>query len=292
MLIHTISNIVEGFIIQRPSKKIKSPYVADVMVGNEEYLAHCPSLGLCGMITKGSLVFMTESSTNTKTDFKIHCVLVQEEDAKTEYSPNGSVLVGCDPILSNKIGKTLFLSKNFPYFNDYSEHKQEYKWGNSRFDHYFKINGVEILVEIKSVPTCDYRLDINFDQKNQKLRDIHKNRCYQQCTKDEYKRRATFPDGYKKSKNATVSERANKHLMELQKAASTSNTEAYLTLFIMRNDCYSFQPAWQVDPLYNNLFNTAIENGVNIKVFKFTWKFEKNSLNIYYDKELKIDIYK
>jgi len=299
MLVHTISNVIEGFIIARPSKIIKSPYVADVKIGGDTYLAHCPSLGLCGMIKPGSLVFMTENQNNTKTHYKIHCVLVTEEYANTEFTTTSEVFVGCDPILSNKIGEKLFLNNFVPYFSDFDTHKREYKWGNSRFDHYFRKDNKDFLVEIKSVPTCDFYIDNDnlekLSNKNYKklvednIVDIYKNRCYQTVSKELYKRRATFPDGYKKTKNATVSERANKHLTELQEAASSENTEAYLILFVMRNDCYSFQPAWQVDPLYNKIFNEAIDNGVKIKVLKFRWEFKNQELNIYYENELKID---
>ena len=76
--IHRIEYVVEGTIIKRPSRHIKSPYVADVMIGGEEYLAHC-QIGLCGMIVPGSIVFMTKNQTITKTDYKVHAVVVKNE---------------------------------------------------------------------------------------------------------------------------------------------------------------------------------------------------------------------
>jgi DNA-binding sugar fermentation-stimulating protein len=276
--IHSINSIVEGFIIKRPSQYIKSPYVADVMIGGEEKLAHCPSLGLCGMITEGSLVFMTENTGKTKTQYKVHAVLIKEKESISDKNPTGQVIVGCDPILSNKIGKKLFDKINF--FNEYTHHKQEYSYGNSRFDHYYEINGKSVYVEIKSVPTCCY-MAIESDSKERKK--IYKSRCYQIVENpSQYNRRAVFPDGYKKTKDASVSERANKHLEELTNIVNNETSRACLCLFVMRSDCSAFQPAWQVDPRYNELFNKALDAGVEISVHRFDWRFENNSLVCYY----------
>ena len=40
----------KAIIINRPSKTIKSPYLADIQINNTIELAHSPSLGLCGLI--------------------------------------------------------------------------------------------------------------------------------------------------------------------------------------------------------------------------------------------------
>jgi DNA-binding sugar fermentation-stimulating protein len=276
--IHRIEYVVEGTIIKRPSRHIKSPYVADVMIGGEEYLAHCPSLGLCGMIVPGSVVFMTKNQTATKTDYKVHAVVVNEFEVKTVLKDTDEVIVGCDPILSNKIGKQLF--DKIEFFKNYTEHKQEYTYGNSRFDHYYKINDQDIFVEIKSVPTCCY-CALQSDTKERKK--IYNNRCYQ-CVDNlnEYKRCAVFPDGYKKTKDASVSERANKHLEELTIIADNKKSRACMCLFVMRSDCHEFQTAWQVDLGYNELFNKALDVGVEITVHKFDWKFENGTLVCYY----------
>ena len=288
--VHVIPDIIEGIIIARPSKIIKSPYVADVKIAGEEKLAHCPSLGLCGMIVPGSLVFMSLNQTKTKTDYKVHAVLVNERESKTEFTPSGDVIVGCDPILSNKIGKKLFFD-HVDYFHPITSHKQEFTFKESRFDHYFESNDQKYYVEIKSVPTCNFCFDDEFlsDPTNKTLiRDLKK-RCYEEhASINSFKRKAIFPDGYKKNKTASVSERANKHIQELTEVAKSGEVNPYLCFFVMRNDCYQFQTAWQVDPYYNELFNNALDAGVNIKVLKFEWKYEEGMLNIYYDGELEI----
>lgn len=274
IVIHSIDEIVEGIIIKRPSRHIKSPYVADVMIGGEEKLAHCPSLGLCGMITEGSLVFMTENTGKTKTQYKVHAVLISEVESVDEMNKSGEVIVGCDPILSNKIGAKLF--DTIDQFAHYTHHKQEHTYGNSRFDHYYEIDGKSVYVEIKSVPTCCF-MALDTDSKERKK--IYKSRCYQNVDNpSQYKRRAVFPDGYKKTKDASVSERANKHLEELTTIARDGKARACLCLFVMRSDCKAFQTAWQVDPHYNNLFNKALDVGVEISVHRFDWRFQDNKL--------------
>ena len=56
-----INNLMEGSIIKRPSKIIKTPYVADVIPLNQnsEFLAHTASLGCCGLADVGAKILMT-----------------------------------------------------------------------------------------------------------------------------------------------------------------------------------------------------------------------------------------
>jgi hypothetical protein len=57
-IIFKLENLIKGTILQRPSKNIKSPYDADVLIEEnsikEEVLAHSPSLGCCGLSEKNS----------------------------------------------------------------------------------------------------------------------------------------------------------------------------------------------------------------------------------------------
>jgi len=50
-MLQVIPNLIEGTVIKRPSKHIKSPpYVADVCINdddNEDVLVYSPSLGCC-----------------------------------------------------------------------------------------------------------------------------------------------------------------------------------------------------------------------------------------------------
>lgn len=63
-------------VLKRPSKIIKSPYVADIEIDGIEYLAHTPGLHLGGQIVPGSTVYVQKSKESSKTDYKIVSVLV------------------------------------------------------------------------------------------------------------------------------------------------------------------------------------------------------------------------
>jgi hypothetical protein len=56
-----INNLVEGSVSKRPSKLIKTPYVADVLPLNQssEILAHTAALGCCGLADVGATILMT-----------------------------------------------------------------------------------------------------------------------------------------------------------------------------------------------------------------------------------------
>ena len=58
------TDLVEGYVVKRPSRHVKTPYVADVLVGvsietqQKEILAHSPSLGCCGLADASAVVLM------------------------------------------------------------------------------------------------------------------------------------------------------------------------------------------------------------------------------------------
>jgi hypothetical protein len=65
IVLHELPELVAGVIINRPSKNIKSPYVADILLLDGSYklvLGHTASLGCCGLAEKGSVVYMTKAS--------------------------------------------------------------------------------------------------------------------------------------------------------------------------------------------------------------------------------------
>ena len=67
-----IPNLVKGYVMKRPSKHIKSPYVADVVLcdSNTEIIAHTAALGCCGLADMGAQVLMTvtpEAKSGNKT---------------------------------------------------------------------------------------------------------------------------------------------------------------------------------------------------------------------------------
>ena len=72
ILLVDLKEVCRGEIVNRPSKKCKTPYVADVRIDagqeqdqEQEILGHSPSLGCCGLADKGANVLMTPTSNPT-----------------------------------------------------------------------------------------------------------------------------------------------------------------------------------------------------------------------------------
>ena len=66
MMIMKIENLVPGTVVKRPSKIIKSPYVADVIINNTEFLAHTAALGCCGLCDVGASILLAPLNNNSK----------------------------------------------------------------------------------------------------------------------------------------------------------------------------------------------------------------------------------
>ena len=70
MFLYKLSNLVEAHIINRPSKQIKSPYVADIQLKNNDskqsLLAHSASLGCCGLADKTATVLVCKKEKKIK----------------------------------------------------------------------------------------------------------------------------------------------------------------------------------------------------------------------------------
>ena len=229
----TYTETVKGYIVKRPSKRIKSPYVADVLVDGEEKLAHCPSLGLGGIIQPGVEVLMTKSTTKSKTDFVIQAV----------YSEGD--MVGNVPLHANQIVKKLLKANMIE--KDVTTVKSEVKHGESRYDFVITKEQEEIYCEVKSVHIQD----------------------------ESDPQTAIFPVGYKKPKHQTVSDRANKHVEGLTSICKTGGS-AVIVFVIQRNDCTNFQPNRKGDPVFSELLDTAVSNGV--RVYTVYTKVEENGI--------------
>jgi DNA-binding sugar fermentation-stimulating protein len=102
-LLLKLDGLVEGVIVKRPSKFIKSPYVADIRLGKNEVLGHTASLGCCGLADAGATIMMSASNNKKKEkeDDKLHCEyrvylsVLLERDAET--------IVGIHPKLAEEL---------------------------------------------------------------------------------------------------------------------------------------------------------------------------------------------
>ncbi len=258
-----VPELIEAIVLNRPSKIIKSPYLADVIINGEEFLCHSPSLGCAGIIIKDSKCLVTPKispNKNVKSKYSLDIVL----DKQT--------LVGVNPTYANYIifnAINLNLIKEIPIL---TELKKEVKKGDSRLDMIGKTSEKNYYIEVKNVPLASHKNCTDKEYKKLDLSKYNKNELI-----------AVFPVGSKKilCKDA-ISPRAVKHIEELEKIKNEeSNAECYLIFVIQRSDCKYFQTS-DLDPIYKTAVLKASENGVIIKAYQVIWKDNK----VFWDKEL------
>ena len=125
---------IEAVCGKRPSTQIRSPYVADIYIGDTMYFAHAPALHLGGLMSVGSKILVVPIKSE-KCKYRIEAVWHSEDN----------VWVGSNPVLGNTLYRKAVEHK-------YECIKAEFKYENCRFD--FLVNN-DTLVEVKAVPICD-----------------------------------------------------------------------------------------------------------------------------------------
>ncbi len=259
MIIYKFKKTFVGEVINRPSKVNKSPYLADVLIDGKKYIAHCPALGLSGLIKEGAIVIM-EKNENGKnvSDYKVVSVKIKEFETNNKF-----LYVGSTPILVNKLFN-ICIKNNLIKFPKIKSIKSEVLFNNSRIDFvitdiYNKIH----VVECKCAPTVDYHPDHKPHNK------------VSIGNKDNYKRASIFPDGWQYKKGDVVSDRALKHVNALIKGVK-QGIKCYNFYFCLRDDVTYFRPNYEKDKIFADNLKKAKENGVIIKAFKL--KFLKNNI--------------
>ena len=236
--------ILKAKIVNRPSKTIKSPYMADILIDEHIELAHSPSLGLCGMIIKDINVLVTQCENDCRKS-KYTIELVQSINPKNKKK----IWIGANPLFGNKIFKNFI--NEFNEFKNYTIEKQEVKALNSRLDFLLTNNAKEkYYVEIKSVPLIEYNKELNITS-------------------------TIFPDGYKNSKNQCISDRAYKHIEDLIELKN-KGYRAALVFIIQREDAENFKPNYIRDKIYCEKLKEAYDKGVEIYAYKFKWSVKNN----------------
>ena len=270
MIIHKFKKTYIGIIKNRPSKINKSPYLADVLFGGKEFMAHTPSLGLSGLIKEGSHVIMEKNDNKDNVSkYKIVSVKIKEYETRNKF-----IYVGANPVLVNNLFIKC-LNLNLIKFPKYKSVKYEAKYNGSRIDFiFFDSNNVKHVVECKYAPTVDYHPD--HKPHNKVSIGERKN----------YKRASIFPDGWQYKKGSVVSERAVKHVKSLIEGTK-NKIKCYNFYFCLRNDVEYFRPNYEKDITFSNLLKKANDLGVIIKAFKLN--YSKN--NIKFVKEIPVNFY-
>jgi DNA-binding sugar fermentation-stimulating protein len=278
-----LNDLETGVVISRPSKNIKTPYVADVkLIGegvecgdgcnsSEFILAHSPSLGCCGLADSGAHVLIgrkSDSKNKSKCSHTIY-LSVYKENNKNNGSCN-EIVIGINPKLAEELVEAAIKANVLSILQNVRSYKREVVVSvdgceGSRFD----FNGIdkdgnEFVLEVKNVSLADYE---DVCAKDRKKMDFS-NREYNAKV-------AYFPDGKRKISSVPVSERALKHIndMVILKSSDVKKRRCIMCYVIQRNDVNRFQPSI-VDQCYRNALYDALEKGVEIITMVVKWDKE------------------
>jgi len=255
--------LVKAKVLSRPSKKIKSPYLADILIDDKEYICHSAPLGCSGHIVEGSIVWVLEKE-KSKTHSSHQIYLIEE---------NG-ILIGCHPLVANKIANQLL--RNQLVLPNTTNIVSETTINDCRFDFIAKCDEKMTIIEVKSVPIADY-----FDGTSKEVQEYLKE--FPQESKLE--KIAIFPycttAGKRKLSKEPLSERALKHVESLTNLSKTY--KCVLLFIVQRNDVSKFCIT-KLDPIYKDACKKALDSNVIIKAISVKWDIQ----HCYYEKELEI----
>ena len=260
-MILKIEGLVEGQIVKRPSKLIKSPYVGDAIINNLEFLAHTAALGCCGLCETGSTILfapMKNKDDPTKCMYSAQLAIINEK--------NNEIIIGIHPKLAEELTEKCLTNNYLSILKNVKAYKRETviyveNKVDSRFDFSgIDENGVPFIMEVKNVPLADYEDICAKDRKG---------KCYDDR---EYNTKvAYFPDGYRKKSSDPVSPRALKHIKELTLIKKESKTRCIMCYVIQRTDVDRFQ-ASVIDPQYREAVKLAVDAGVEIITLVVEWR--------------------
>ncbi len=271
MLLLKLNDLIKVKIISRPSKVCKTPYVADIELQDGSIVqAHCASLGCCGLCEKDCYVYASPMLSNCPQSkskvcsYKIYLSQIYEEKIINKETFINNQIIGVDPKLAETLVENALTSNYFPTLQNIKKYRREATLGNSRFDFIgIDENNKYFILEVKNVPLSDFA-DVNYVEKKKLLKaDAFKNMKYNE--KISY-----FPDGYRKTKEGVVSERALKHINELADITLSNIIRPIICFVIQRTDSGSFQ-ASNIDPTYKAAFNDAVKKGVEVIILMIEW---------------------
>ena len=284
-----LGKLVRGTLVKRPSASIRSPYVADVSLqpakkadGNL-VLAHAPALDVGGMCVPDSEVYLSKRDGSGKTSHAIE--LVRGAPLTNKASDKG-VLVGAHPRLGELIAEEVLkrgLLKDELKLKDgwklnavdsNISMKQQVTLGDSRVDFVLTISNKEathqVVCEVKNVVCADFASGTE----PQKGNDNHCVVVAPTSGRNKYQRSALFPWGrlgQKYNGKPVVSERAIKHIRNLQSLSSDDATTVVMFI-VNRSDCESIRACGERCPVFRDVLKEAVMSGVKAVGVRVIWQ--------------------
>lgn len=290
LLLLDLGELVMGRVVKRPSAKVRSPYVSDVMLldkdGNEgeTIQAHSPALDVGGLCVPSSIVLMSKRPPGGKTSHAIELLYAPAPDKAIVEGKDG-VLVGVHPSLGEKLAEIVLQKGLLQDVIGFGEAKL---CTRKRSSPKKKKKTIEESEEEKSVQNdglilrrqCTYgdsRVDFEItdntsphptrslvEVKNVVCSDYASdlapektgpNHCVIKADGENYSRTAIFPwgrVGQTFEGKKVVSERAIKHLRNLGHLTATDENinEAIVLFVINRSDCEHMRACHEACPTF------------------------------------------
>ncbi|GKY92729.1 hypothetical protein MPSEU_000242900 [Mayamaea pseudoterrestris] len=266
-ILFRLDDLVQGTLVARPSRRNKSPWVADVFLEDEqrEALVHVPSLDMCGKCVPGATILVKPAKTSNgklvgadalspkygtpKCEFTSQLLLVDDkvvvnDDDDVEaasaaiwpsnaYSPTW---VGAHPSIGERVTeewlrKGLILQELPPITSIQKQFTLVCDDGTSMRPDFMTTHedGTKCLIEVKTVVDTDYRCldDVPLAVKGKFRKNLVS------AVSPTYIRTALFPSGGGKQKGPdgenVVSSRAIKHVQELTQIVQRSKAGEHLS---------------------------------------------------------------
>ena len=270
-MLFKVDNLIEGQVVKRPSKYIKTPYVADILCldTQDEVLGHTASLGCCGLADVNASILMApspDSKSKPKNQSNMKC-------SHTVYlsvlrSNENEQIIGIHPKLAEHLTESALKNNCLSKLQNVKRYRRETAiYIKDKIDSRFDFtgvdqNGIPFIMEVKNVPLADYE-DVTAKERGKMDfigRDFNSKVAY-------------FPDGYRKKSSDSVSPRALKHIRELTLIKSETEMRCIMCYVIQRTDVNRFQPS-VIDPEYREAFLKALEAGVEIITMVISWTKE------------------
>jgi len=232
--LYALPELYRATVINRPSKTVKSPYVADILLEDGTVaLCHTPGLSCSGLVVPQRTIYVSKAK-NAKAKTAYTAQISESVDSE------GIHYIGIHPMVSQTVA-----SKLLDKISQTAVWKSEVKVNeHTRLDFVGKTGeGKKIYVEVKTA-----MISLSKEPR--------------------LTRRAVFPEGYRKSKTESFSPRAVKHAETLAELASLPDTEAvYLVFIVPRSDCNGGLELNITDQVYCTAISKAIKAGLRICVF-------------------------
>lgn len=288
---------VVGTLQCRPSKRNRSPYVADVLLENEdrEVIVHVPNLDMGGKCVPGAKILMKPARDRKgnlvgadavnpkfgtpKCEFIAQLLYVDESRLGYE-----AAWVGAHPSLGERIAEELvgrnLLGTNFPTVKSFKREVRNVGGANMRADFLIEHEDESLpprILEVKTVVDTDYKVDAT----------PGRTKCVFTSNKDPYVRTGIFPWGQSNQKGPdgekVVSARAIKHVQELTKLANDKKQQfdATVLFVVIRDDAKAFRPNHEACPSFARYLKEAESKGVQIIAKQVCWKVEGSHASCY-----------